>query len=129
MLGTDLLNLKVLRPEIFDDLLVGLGGLRDRRPEPVEYTLDRELLHRVCQMGSATRGGITCAIRAVRPSVPLPWCTKSRPGIFEERGSSCSSLPGAHSRKSNDMFFFLGAVDLRRWDTVAAAAAATAAAE
>lgn len=66
--GTDLLNLKVLRPEILDDLLVGLGGLRDRRPEPVEYTLDRELLHRVCQMGSATRGGITCATTA--PFVP-----------------------------------------------------------
>ena len=54
---TDLLNLKVLRPEILDDFLVGFSGLRDRRPEPVEYTLDRELLHRVCQMGSTTQGG------------------------------------------------------------------------
>lgn len=46
----------MLRPEILDDLLIGFGGLRDRRPEPVEYTLDREFLHRVCQMGSATQG-------------------------------------------------------------------------
>lgn len=53
---TDLLNLKMVRLEILDDLLIGLNGLRDRRPEPVEYTLDRELLHRVCQMGSATQG-------------------------------------------------------------------------
>lgn len=63
----------MLRPEILDDLLVGLGGLRDRRPEPVEYTLDRELLHRVCQMGSATRGGSHVQPPSfVVPSVPLP---------------------------------------------------------
>lgn len=84
-IGTDLLNLKVLRSQILDNLLVGLDGLRDRRPEPVEYTLDRELLHRVCQMGSTTRGGSHVQPRrsCVRPSVRPPVCfyAKSRPGF------------------------------------------------
>jgi len=70
-IDTDLLNLKVLRPQVLDDLLVGLDGLRDRRPEPIEYTLDRELLHRVCQIGSTIRGGSHVQSRrsSLRPSV------------------------------------------------------------
>lgn len=39
------LDLEVLGPERLLDLLVGPGGLRRRRPEPVQDVPDRELLH------------------------------------------------------------------------------------
>lgn len=64
-----LLYLKVLGSKIFNDLLVRLSWLRNRRAETVEYPFDRELLH--LELMWVTPWTITCAADVVRTTTRL----------------------------------------------------------
>lgn len=79
---TDPLNLKMLRSQVLNDFLVGLNRLRNWRSESVEYTLDCELLHRVCQMRSTTRKNHMCN-RAVYSCICLS-VSRFAPSFFSK---------------------------------------------